>query len=79
MAFLDWTAVMAALDAGRLPCSGGEERVLRIAASLAEGIPVDLGEALSGLDEANIVLVAEAVVHANGHRQAVVTLAGVRR
>jgi hypothetical protein len=79
MAFCDWTAVTAALDAGRLGCSGSEERVLRIAASLIEGIPVDLGEALSGLDEATIVLVAQAVVHANGHRQAVVTLAGAVR
>jgi hypothetical protein len=79
MAFCDWTAVAAGLDAGRLPCSGSEERVLRIAASLVEGIPVDLGAALSGLDEATIVLVAQAVVHANGHRQAVVTLAGVAR
>jgi hypothetical protein len=79
MAFLDWVAVAAALDAGRLGCSDSEGQVLRIAASLAEGIPVDLGAALSGLDEANIVGVAQAVVHANGHRQAVVTLAGVVR
>jgi hypothetical protein len=79
MAFCDWTAVAAALDVRRLPCSCSEERVLRIAASLVEGIPVDLGAALSGLDEATIVLVAGAVVHANGHRQAVVSLAGAQR
>jgi hypothetical protein len=42
MATIDWPATIAALNTGHLPCSGGEQRVLRLAASLADGIPVDL-------------------------------------
>lgn len=41
---------------GGLPCSGGEDRILRLAASIADGIPVDLNYALSGLDKTNISL-----------------------
>ena len=37
MAWIDWDAVTAALDGGRLPASGGEKRIVRIAASLAAG------------------------------------------
>jgi hypothetical protein len=40
--------------------------VLRIAASLAAGAAVDLGDALTGLDEANLTLVAQAVLRAGG-------------
>jgi len=39
MASIDWPQVIAALDHGRLPCSGAEGRMLRLAASLAEGTP----------------------------------------
>lgn len=79
MAQVEWKAVEAALGAGRLVCSGSEAGVLRIAASIAEGIGVDLADALTGLDETNIVLVTRAVLHANGHRAAVVSIAGVER
>ena len=34
MAWIDWDAVIAALDGGRLPASGREKRIVRIAASL---------------------------------------------
>jgi hypothetical protein len=68
MAAVDWEAAVGVLAAGGLPCSGGESRVLRLAASIAGGVPVDLREALTGLDEANSVLVAAAVLHAAGHR-----------
>ena len=68
MAAVDWEAAVAALDAGRLPCSGGEGRILRLAASIAGGVPVDLGEAVTGLDENNAVLAAAAVLHAAGLR-----------
>jgi hypothetical protein len=77
MAWVDWRAAVAALDAGRLPSSDGEAQVLRIAASIAEGVPVDLRCCLSGLDEVNAVLVARAVLHAGGRREAAVTIAGV--
>ena len=40
--------------------------MLRIAASLAEGVPVDLGTCLSTLDGTNVGLVVEAVRRVNG-------------
>jgi hypothetical protein len=70
MAAVDWEGAVAALDGGRLPCSGGEGRMLRLAASLAGGVAVDLGSALPGLDRRSIMLVAGAVLHAAGHRGA---------
>jgi len=39
------------------------------AASIADGVRVDLGSALSGLDEHNVTVVAGAVLHAAGHRK----------
>jgi hypothetical protein len=79
LAWVDWPAAVEALQTGQLPCSASEGRILRIAASLAEGLPVDLGEALTSLDEANIGLVAAAVLVAGGHRMAIGELAGVVR
>ena len=46
MAVIDWPAAVTALDASGLPASGGERRVVRLGASLADGIPVDLRDAL---------------------------------
>ncbi|HEX3188858.1 MAG TPA: hypothetical protein VHS30_03610 [Streptosporangiaceae bacterium] len=66
MAVVDWSGVVDAVDSGRLGCSGSEAAVLRIAASLAAGVAVDLGDALTGLDEANLTLVAQAVLRAGG-------------
>jgi len=68
MSAIDWPEAITALDAGRLPCSGGERRILQIAASLADGVPVDLRDALTGLDSTNTNLVAAAVLHANGRK-----------
>ena len=67
-AFIDWAGALAALDAGRMQCSSGEGQLLRIAGSLAEGIPVDLRDAITGLDTINTGLVARAIYHAAGHR-----------
>ena len=63
---IDWTAAITALDAGELPCSGGERRILRLAASIAGGIPVDLHDTLTGLDHHNIHLLINAIRHASG-------------
>ena len=65
----------AAADAvqGTLACSAGERQVLLAAASIAEGIPVDLREAAASLDGVNAARVAVAVCHAAGHRVSVVT------
>jgi hypothetical protein len=68
MATIDWTAAITALQTGQLPCSGGERRILRITASLDEGIPVDLRDTLTGLDDHNIQLLVKAVLHASGQR-----------
>ena len=67
LAVIDWPAVIAALD-GSLPCSGGENRILRLAASLAAGIPVSLRDTLTGIDGRGTQLVVQAVLHASGHR-----------
>lgn len=65
-AWVDWQAAVTALNAGALACSASEGQVLRIAASIAAGVPVDLRAAVTGLDEGNVALVAEAVLHMNG-------------
>jgi hypothetical protein len=70
LACINWQSVISSRDAGLLPCSSGENRILRLAASIAAGIPVDLNDALSGLDQASITLVIRAVRHANGQRPA---------
>jgi alpha-D-ribose 1-methylphosphonate 5-triphosphate synthase subunit PhnL len=70
MAWIDWDAVIAALDCGRLPESGGEKRIVRIAASLTADHPVSLGDAIPGLDHRSRQLVTiTAIRHAAGRRQ----------
>ena len=69
MAWIDWDAVTAALDGGRLPASGGEKRIVRIAASLAAGHPLILRDAIPGLDRRSLHLVTAAIRHAAGQRQ----------
>lgn len=77
LAWVNWEAVVRALGSGQLPCSGSESQLLRVAASIAEGVPVDLGAALTGLDEGNLMLVADAVLCAGG--LAAVAVGGDRR
>ncbi|MGO1971617.1 MAG: hypothetical protein ACTH2Q_01535 [Propionibacteriaceae bacterium] len=57
---------VAATEAGVL--SGGERRVLAIATSLAAGTdhPVDLGDAVTGLDPETLAFVLETLGHAGG-------------
>lgn len=68
MAWIDWDAVIAALDGGRLPASGGEKRIVRIAASLAAGHLVSLRDAIPGIDHRSLELVTTAIRHAAGQR-----------
>ncbi|WP_309082314.1 hypothetical protein [Zhihengliuella sp.] len=57
----------ASAECGHL--SGGERRVLAIAASLASANhPVDLGDAVTGLDPAALRCVLDAMAHAGGLR-----------
>jgi len=67
-AAIDWEAAVVALDAGGLPCSGGERRILRLAASLGGEVPVVLGDAVTGLDVQNIKALTAAIQHASGRR-----------
>lgn len=68
MAWVDWPAAITALDTGALVCSSSEAGMLRIAAGLADGIPVNLHDALTSLDDTNLNLVATSVLHAGGRR-----------
>ena len=65
MAAIDWDAAVAALSQGELPCSGGERRIFLLSASLAGGIPVDLRDAATGLDDRRLIT---AILHASGKR-----------
>jgi hypothetical protein len=76
MAAIDWQQAWAALEDGHLPCSSGERQILRVAASIAEGVPIDLRDAVTSLDTVNAMLVARAVLAAAGHHEAA-GLAGV--
>jgi hypothetical protein len=67
MAQIDWQTLHSARGEG-LPLSGGERRILKIAASLAAGHPVSLRDAIPGLDDRNLELVTTAIRHAAGHR-----------
>jgi hypothetical protein len=75
VAAIDFAAAADAVQ-GMLPCSDGERQVLLVAASIAEGIPVDLREAALCMDAANAARAAQAVCHAAGRRVQVVTAAG---
>ena len=68
MAAIDWDAAVEALASGILPCSAVERRVLLLSASLANGIPVDLRDAATGLDDSNIARLVTAIRHASGKR-----------
>ena len=68
MATIDWDAAVAALASGGLPSSGGERRLLLLSASLAAGIPVDLRDTVTGLDDRNIQRLLTAIRHASGKR-----------
>ncbi|MGI5140246.1 MULTISPECIES: hypothetical protein [unclassified Streptomyces] len=64
---IDWLKVVEALEAKELPASGGELRILAIAASLADAAArIPLGDAVSGLDATNLDRVLQAIAEANG-------------
>ena len=75
MVAVDFAAAAEAVR-GVLPCSDGERQVLLVAASIAEGVPVDLREAVLCLDAVNAARAAQAVCHAAGRRVRVVAEAG---
>jgi len=67
MAAIDWEAAISALQVGELPCSGGERRILQLAASLAAGSPVSLRDTVTGLDAINAARFLIAIRHAAGN------------
>ncbi len=67
-AVIDWDEAIAALHAGKLPCSGSEAAILLLAASLATASLVNLRDAVTGLDQANLHLITSAIRHAGGRR-----------
>ena len=71
MAFVDWAPAIDALSAGQLACSSSEEQLLRVAASLAEGIPINLSDAACSFDQTNAARVARALLSAAGHPEAI--------
>lgn len=64
-AWIDFAAIPE--EAGVL--SGGERRFLLLAASLAEDVPVVLGDVVPGLDRENLDLVLAAIAHAGGSHE----------
>ncbi len=66
LAHVRWTAATRALAAGKLPATGSERNIVQIAASLAAGTPVRLGDAVTGLDRARLAAVTAAIWHAGG-------------
>jgi len=67
VAVIRWKAAIHALETGLLPCTGSEQAILRIAASLGDDtIPVRLRSVLGSLDSRNITLVTTAITAANG-------------
>ncbi|MGH7735337.1 MAG: hypothetical protein ACREOE_17015, partial [Gemmatimonadales bacterium] len=65
-AVIEWDEAIAALRAGKLPCSGSEAAVLILAASLATASLDNLRDAITGLDQANLHLIISAVRRAGG-------------
>jgi hypothetical protein len=66
MAAIDWRTAWAALEDGHLACSSGERQILRVAASIAEGVPIDLHDAVTSLDAVSLNRVAQALTAAGG-------------
>ena len=67
-AAIDWEEAITALHAGDLPCSSSEAAILGLAASFATATPVVLRHAITGLDQANLYLVTNAIRGAGGHK-----------
>jgi hypothetical protein len=68
-AAITWTELQPALAAGRIEGSSGQLRLLRAAASIADGRPVDLGDTASGLDRRHLQLLLAALSHAGGSHE----------
>ena len=68
MAWIDWDAALTALHDGQIPVCSGEQRILQLAASIADGTLVSLRQTIPGLDNRNLKLLIPAIRHAAGQR-----------
>ena len=68
-AAVQWSDLDGALRRGTIAGSGAQLRLLRAAASIAEGQPVDLGDLAAGLDRPGLVLLLAALAHAAGSHE----------
>lgn len=71
---LPWVEPDGWIDAAKIvpnigAYSGGEQRFLRIVASLYGAEPVDLEDAISGIDRELVALVLAALAHASGSHE----------
>jgi len=72
-AAVQWADLDGALRTGAIAGTGGQRRLLRAAAGLADGQPVDLADLTAGVDRRELTLLLAAVAHAAGsHEQAAV-------
>lgn len=62
---IDWDAIEPNIGA----LSGGEQRMLRLAAAIAGQARIDLSDALTNLDRRNLTLVLAAIAHAGGSHE----------
>jgi hypothetical protein len=68
-AAVQWGDLDRALRAGVVTGSSGQLRLLRAAASLADGQPVDLADLTAGVDRDELTLLLAAVAHAAGSHE----------
>ncbi|HEV7726225.1 MAG: uncharacterized protein JWQ26_1421 [Modestobacter sp.] len=68
-AAVQWGELDGALRRGTVTGSGGELRVLRAAASLADGQAVDLADLTAGVDREELTLLLAALAHAAGSHE----------
>jgi hypothetical protein len=68
-AAVQWAELDPALRAGTIAGAGGQLRLLRAAASLADGQPIDLADLTAGLDRAELTLLLAALAHAAGSHE----------
>lgn len=66
-AYIGWDRTLLALADGSLPCPASEASILKIAASIGYGEPIDLGSELTGLDATNTRRVSRAIWATTGH------------
>jgi hypothetical protein len=68
-AHIAWPDLDGALRIGTITGRSSDHQVLRAAASIADGHPVDLGDLATGLDRHALTLVLAAIAHAAGSHE----------